>query len=164
MVANSILTATIAIRIWWFIRDVEMSMVPDRSRRHYSYVVAVILESGMIILVFHTIFAGFMLDGSTKWNVLLSIMGAMLPQIAALTPLLIVVRIGLGRSVEEETSRHLSRSLAFGISPTRTVDGPRYDVNFRETFTGSEGVVGRGETSERGITIVNVHYKHEAEP
>ncbi|KAL0569447.1 hypothetical protein V5O48_012519 [Marasmius crinis-equi] len=89
--------------------------------------------------VYHAIFTGLMLDGSSKWTVALNIMGAMGPQIAALAPLLIVVRIGLGQAIEENTS-HLSRNL--NGRQTGSINGNTYSTSFRATTTRNEELVG----------------------
>ncbi|KAL0565789.1 hypothetical protein V5O48_016231 [Marasmius crinis-equi] len=71
-------------------------------------------------------------------------MAAMGPQIAALAPLLIVVRIGLGQAIEENIS-HLSRSRMTGISNSHPIDsdnGNLYGPGFRATTTRNEGLVG----------------------
>ncbi|KAL0565788.1 hypothetical protein V5O48_016230 [Marasmius crinis-equi] len=169
LIAHLILTLTISIRIWWFTRNARlMTTLPARSGRYYSYNIAVVLESGLIMPIFHTIFTGFMLDGSEKWTVVLSIMGGMLPQIATLAPLLIVVRIGLGQAIEENTS-HLSRSRMTGISNShQTNPGSEYPYvpTFRATTTHNEQPVGEvitigytGPSSDHDL-----HDKFEAGP
>ncbi|KAL0570233.1 hypothetical protein V5O48_011729 [Marasmius crinis-equi] len=131
LTGQTILTSTIAFRIWWLMRDAQLTLVvPDRSRRQYNYTIAVVLESGLITPVFHTIYAGLMLDGMAKWTVTLSVMAAMLPQIAAFAPLLIVVRIGLGQAIEENTSGYLSRGEMIGTSNSNS-----RGLEFRATTT-----------------------------
>ncbi|KAL0567539.1 hypothetical protein V5O48_014452 [Marasmius crinis-equi] len=140
-----------------------MSALPAHSNRHYSYTIAVVLESGLIMPIFHTIFTGFMLDGSVKWTVALNIMAAMLPQIAALAPLLIVVRIGLGQATEENTSCMLGM---FDGHPTSSSNGEPYGHNFSATTTPNKDfvdyeVVTIGYTGACGH---NLHEKFEAKP
>ncbi|KAJ8075446.1 hypothetical protein PM082_019784 [Marasmius tenuissimus] len=108
IVSNLLLTSTIALKIWFTIRSLETT--PSRSYRPpYNHVITIIVESGFIMLADYTIFAGLLLDNGTsgKWTTALSILGAMSAQISALVPLLIIVRIGLGRSFEERP-RHIT--------------------------------------------------------
>ncbi|KAJ8083602.1 hypothetical protein PM082_009477 [Marasmius tenuissimus] len=75
-------------------------------RPSYSRVITIMVESGFIMLLFYTIFAGLLLNNGTgRYTSGLSVMGVLVPQITTLAPLLIVVRIGLGQSFEREHAR-----------------------------------------------------------
>ncbi|KAL0058869.1 hypothetical protein AAF712_014430 [Marasmius tenuissimus] len=110
IVSNLMLTSTIAAKIWWTMRNLEIA-TGRRYRPSYAHIITVMVESGIIMLVYYTIFAGFLFasgDAQAKWGTTISILSAIMPQILAFAPLLIVVRIGLGRSFEEEHTQNAS--------------------------------------------------------
>ncbi|KAJ7463308.1 hypothetical protein FB451DRAFT_464592 [Mycena latifolia] len=102
IVTNFVLMALTAGRIWWIRRDACV-LLESASVRRYNTVIAMILESGAIYCVTAIIYViSVSLWGpyATSSNI---IRGA-LPQIMNIAPTLIIVRVGLGHSVEDTGS------------------------------------------------------------
>ncbi|KAI3603880.1 hypothetical protein WG66_004434 [Moniliophthora roreri] len=132
--ANGSLTLLIAGKIWMIrrrTRQYTRRVGAPAVHQKYSTLIAMTLESGLIIPVSLIILEIFVHVDNTVGA---GIMGACLPQIMALAPLLIMVRVGLGLTVRVEASHgtmqaettatghevelQMSRPLAMAISVT----------------------------------------------
>ncbi|KAJ7771252.1 hypothetical protein B0H14DRAFT_2966540 [Mycena olivaceomarginata] len=102
LTTNLMLMALTAGRIWWIRRDVASVLEPSATRT-YDTVLAMILESGAIncisIILFLTV------ARLNKHNSLaaISVFRAVIPQIMNIAPILILARVGSGRSVGDKT-------------------------------------------------------------
>ncbi|KAJ8088073.1 hypothetical protein PM082_013624 [Marasmius tenuissimus] len=113
--AHTLLTVMIAGRIWWVKRQLLHLVAPenrvaDSSLRKYDSVIAMTVESGMIIPIFEVICTTFNVLAATEGtsrNVTM-IISSMGPQIIAFAPLLIMVRVGLGLTIERDHVSGLS--------------------------------------------------------
>ncbi|KAJ8095793.1 hypothetical protein PM082_022900 [Marasmius tenuissimus] len=110
IISNLLLTSTIAIKIWLAMRDIEAAS-GRRYRLSYGHIITIMVESGIILLILYTVLVALTLVNgssstkSSKSMVVLMVLSAMMPQISAFVPLLIIVQIGLGRSFEDEHQR-----------------------------------------------------------
>ncbi|ESK91515.1 hypothetical protein Moror_2647 [Moniliophthora roreri MCA 2997] len=116
IVADSSLTLLIAGRIWWVKRELQRSRLgqEDVGQRQYDRIIAMILESGIINPIGLLTLLGFTATQNGQATVILA---SFLPQMFALAPLLITVRVGLGLTVEEDQVRAAQTShIAFTSS------------------------------------------------
>ncbi|KAI3603878.1 hypothetical protein WG66_004435 [Moniliophthora roreri] len=99
LLANGMLTGLIAGRIWWHTKQIRESLGPRGAKRtsRYNHIIAMTLESGMIIPIYLILLGLFSVRGNVQVMQLLS---SMWPQVIAIAPLLIVVRAGLGLSMD----------------------------------------------------------------
>ncbi|KAJ7108236.1 hypothetical protein C8R44DRAFT_803845 [Mycena epipterygia] len=105
ILTNVLLMALTAGRIWWIRRDACI-VLESSSLRVYNTVIAIILESGAIYCLSITLY----LISATVWNSdsnnfapMINVLRGALPQIVNIAPTLIIVRVGLGRSVEDSS-------------------------------------------------------------
>ncbi|KAL0570065.1 hypothetical protein V5O48_011895 [Marasmius crinis-equi] len=126
--SNALLTLLIAGRIWWLKRQLKgvlsrgrgISGITGNLPQKYDSVIAITMESGIIIPIFQVIFLVYMvLNASSVDHDALTIMASMLPQVIAFAPLLIMVRVGLGVTVEGD---HDARTSVDIIERHRPVD------------------------------------------
>ncbi|KAJ7324012.1 hypothetical protein DFH08DRAFT_1085342 [Mycena albidolilacea] len=103
ILTNLTLMALTAGRIWWIRRDVVTVLGPSVTRT-YDTVIAMILESGAIYCISLILYliAVARLNKQDSLPVI-SVFRASIPQIMNITPILILVRVGSGRSVGDET-------------------------------------------------------------
>ncbi|KAF7350118.1 hypothetical protein MVEN_01313900 [Mycena venus] len=104
ILTNLTLMALTAGRVWWIRRDVVTVLEPS-VKRMYDTVIAMILESGAIYCISLILY----LIAVTRLNkqdssLAIAVFRAAIPQIMNITPILILVRVGSGRSVGDETS------------------------------------------------------------
>ncbi|KAJ7120252.1 hypothetical protein C8R44DRAFT_787846 [Mycena epipterygia] len=95
VMTNVLLMALTAGRIWWIARGARAIMGPEVVKR-YRTVIAMILESGALYCTpgfIYIIFAAVAPDSTV-------VIMAVLAQIVGIAPTVIVVRVGLGDSVE----------------------------------------------------------------
>ncbi|KAJ7886116.1 hypothetical protein B0H14DRAFT_3127902 [Mycena olivaceomarginata] len=104
LLTNLTLMALTAGRIWWIRRDVVRVLEPSVTRT-YDTVMAMILESGAIycISIILYLIAVARLDKRDSLPAI-SVFRAAIPQIVNIAPILIIVRVGSGHSVGDETS------------------------------------------------------------
>ncbi|KAL0570063.1 hypothetical protein V5O48_011893 [Marasmius crinis-equi] len=109
--SNALLTLLIAGRIWWLKRRLKRVLSGGRGLggiagnlpQKYDSVIAITMESGIIIPIFQIIYLVYMVRNATSADHdALTIMAFMLPQVIAFAPLLIMVRVGLGVTVETD--------------------------------------------------------------
>ncbi|KAJ8088071.1 hypothetical protein PM082_013622 [Marasmius tenuissimus] len=131
-VAHMLLTALIAGRIWWVRRQLRRLVSPENrvvcsSLRKYDSVIALTVESGMLIPIFEVIYTVFyaLNTGRTDHDAL-TVMPYLFPQVIAFAPLLIMVRVGLGLTVERDHVSELS-SLNASITVPRNEE-PLHEV------------------------------------
>ncbi|KAJ7309292.1 hypothetical protein DFH08DRAFT_899467 [Mycena albidolilacea] len=100
------LMAVTARRIWWIRRDTVSALKPCITRV-YGTVIAMILESGAIycISIILYLICVVCLDQQDSLPAISVFRGA-IPQIMNITPILILVRVGSGSSVSDETSSY----------------------------------------------------------
>ncbi|KAJ8083659.1 hypothetical protein PM082_009535 [Marasmius tenuissimus] len=140
---NLVLTTTIAYKIWATARGLEA--VSERNRRFYRHIMAVVIESGSILLIFMAVLIGLMLDnGYSKGNVPAIIVATLFPQVLAFVPLLISVRVGLGRTFEEETLRLVS-TIHIVVPPGDSENGTDAEGSFELDIHRIDKVEGNGE-------------------
>ncbi|KAK1227359.1 hypothetical protein PQX77_009642 [Marasmius sp. AFHP31] len=126
--ANALLTLLIAGRIWWLKRRIQRLMVRAQHSQgksgslgpqKYDSVIAITMESGMIIPIFLITYTVYSVRNATSSDHdALTIMAFMLPQVIAFAPLLILVRVGLGLTVERDHGGS-SNSLHMNFSSQR---------------------------------------------
>ncbi|KAJ8081222.1 hypothetical protein PM082_018067 [Marasmius tenuissimus] len=124
--ANALLTLLIAGRIWWLKRRIQRLMVRGQhshgksqslAPQKYDSVIAITMESGMIIPIFLITYTVYSVRNATSSDHdALVIMAFILPQVIAFAPLLILVRVGLGLTVERD---HDSTSNSFHMSSSQ---------------------------------------------
>ncbi|KAK7046035.1 hypothetical protein VNI00_007030 [Paramarasmius palmivorus] len=134
MVADTLLTVLIAGKIWWSSRELLiLRQRKTRSQQLYGRIVAIILESGMIVPVITILLVVYTAQSNGQ---ALSIVTTLVAQVYALAPLLIMVRIGLGMSIETEklatlSTGVLSQDLEFRAAvsdPTDISRGPEVHI------------------------------------
>ncbi|KAL0057818.1 hypothetical protein AAF712_015527, partial [Marasmius tenuissimus] len=147
------------VKIWWTMRNLEIAM-GRHYRPSYTHIITVTVESGIIMLVYYTIFAGFFFDSGNaqaKWGTTLSILEAMMPQILAFAPLLIVVRIGLGHSFEEHTRNPSTmRDTLHSEGRSQALQARNHLATFRTTQENDQ-------ESVMGITLRSFQRSHDEE-
>uniref|UniRef100_A0A0W0FP19 Uncharacterized protein n=1 Tax=Moniliophthora roreri TaxID=221103 RepID=A0A0W0FP19_MONRR len=132
MLADTFLTVLIASRIWWTTRQVQKFRRRRATQQKYDRIVAIMLESGMIVPVFLIAFAISTVDGQA-----VPIFAALLPQ--ALAPLLIMVRVGLGLTADTEELTTLRAGVSHEIEFQATVPTGLDRENFLDTNASSSG-------------------------
>ncbi|KAI3614164.1 hypothetical protein WG66_000193 [Moniliophthora roreri] len=118
MFANAILTLMIAGRIFYITRQ-AMRLLGSHVRRTYKTIIALILESGMLypfaLILYATVLISMWVKGTTgsggassksqvATDLIAQVMAYSLVQFVGIAPTLIIVRTGLGISVENVES------------------------------------------------------------
>ncbi|KAJ7870431.1 hypothetical protein B0H13DRAFT_2350390 [Mycena leptocephala] len=103
ILTNLMLMALTAGRIWWIRRDVVAVIEPSVTRT-YDTVIAMILESGAIYCVSIILYLALASLNKLVSSPVISVFRAAVPQIMNIAPILIIARVGSGRSVGDETS------------------------------------------------------------
>ncbi|KAJ7222004.1 hypothetical protein C8J57DRAFT_1392322 [Mycena rebaudengoi] len=126
ILTNLTLMALTAGRIWWIRRDVVTVLEPSVMRT-YDTVIAIILESGAIycISIILYLIAAVRLNKQDSLPAI-SVFRAAIPQILNIAPILIIVRVGSGLSVYDETREHSSQSIgtythSTGLAPSVSI-------------------------------------------
>ncbi|KAJ7257118.1 hypothetical protein C8J57DRAFT_1343762 [Mycena rebaudengoi] len=103
ILTNLTLMSLTAGRIWWIRRDIVTVLEPSVTRT-YDTVIAMILESGAIycISIILYLIATVHLNRQDSLPAI-SVLKAVIPQIMNIAPTMIIVRVGSGRSVCDET-------------------------------------------------------------
>uniref|UniRef100_A0A0W0FKA6 Uncharacterized protein n=1 Tax=Moniliophthora roreri TaxID=221103 RepID=A0A0W0FKA6_MONRR len=147
IIANSVLTLLIAGKIWSFRKRMHQLVGRGATTiyRKYDYLIAMTLESGLLIPVSFIVYE---ISVFTNNLIVSGILGTCIAQITAFAPLLIMVRLGLGLTVEgnhitiqAETTGHevevelqTSRRVAVSVTRSQTVsvsggnDGSRHSI------------------------------------
>ncbi|KAK1220411.1 hypothetical protein PQX77_016841 [Marasmius sp. AFHP31] len=179
---HTLLTTLIASRIWWVKRQLRQIVLPENRARHsslriYDSVIALTVESGMIIPIFEIIYIVFFnelkassADDNALTAMATSIFPSILPQVLAFTPLLIMVRVGLGLTVEREHVSELSTMHASSTIPrfldstsrevrTSAVADPADEIELdfrgRESQSTNRQPTEKNETSDTGSQYIN---------
>ncbi|KAL0059999.1 hypothetical protein AAF712_013235 [Marasmius tenuissimus] len=147
-VAHTLLTTLIAGRIWWMRRQFHQVVTPDirvanlSGPRKYDSVIALTVESGMIIPIFEIIFIAYVTRDTNSNRDAAKIMAFMLPQVIAFAPLLVMVRVGLGLTVERDDVSELTNttSLAESSRPHPRFLSIRRDVRVSVTIDPSSEI------------------------
>ncbi|KAG7090084.1 hypothetical protein E1B28_011701 [Marasmius oreades] len=105
LVAHALSTSLIAGRIWTLktrLQDLGNEGIEGSLPQKYNSIIAITLESGMIIPTFLIVFTVFdVLNTKTgAHGDVIVVWGTMMPQISALAPLIIMIRVALGLTVE----------------------------------------------------------------
>ncbi|KAF8192257.1 hypothetical protein K438DRAFT_1970069 [Mycena galopus ATCC 62051] len=140
LLTNVLLMILTAGRIWWIRRDAAIVLSSAHVQK-YDTVIAIILESGAInclSIILFLVFDSLSENSTASEEIFLSA----LPQIMNIAPTLIIVRVGLGRSVEYAKTGHHQQPLPL----TRA----RIPVDDREG--GSSFVIDIGAVSECAAT------------
>ncbi|KAF7342457.1 hypothetical protein MVEN_01835000 [Mycena venus] len=104
ILTNLTLMGLTAGRIWWIRRDVVSVLDPSVTHT-YDMVIAMILESGAIYCISIILYLIAVARLNTLDSLLaISAFRAAIPQIMNIAPILILVRVGSGRSVDETSS------------------------------------------------------------
>jgi len=127
LIVNVSVTLTIAGRLWWMGRNVASFRINHSSGNPYSYSIYVIVESGAIFASATIVMLALYVseDGSPFPYAIPSLDVA--SQLAVLTPLLIVVRVGLYQSTVGSEWSGTGQSTASVASRVRVVQ--RVDVD-----------------------------------
>ncbi|KAF9261058.1 hypothetical protein L218DRAFT_1078985 [Marasmius fiardii PR-910] len=144
-VANALLTLLIAGRIWWLKRRVQNIMgegIIGNLPQKYDSIIAITMESGMIIPVFLIIYTVYSVRNYSGDHDALVIMAFMLPQVIAFAPLMIMVRVGLGLTIERDHGKS-SNSYTMGTSKTQSRSQPHLlnisrDIRVSVSYTQQE--------------------------
>ncbi|ESK88817.1 hypothetical protein Moror_17095 [Moniliophthora roreri MCA 2997] len=118
MLADTFLTVLIASRIWWTTRQVQKFRRRRATQQKYDCIVAIIIW----------------VDGQA-----VPIFAALLPQVYALAPLLIMVRVGLGLTADTEEFTTLRAGVSHEIEFQATVPTGLDRENFLDTNASSSG-------------------------
>ncbi|KAJ7712848.1 hypothetical protein B0H16DRAFT_1623433 [Mycena metata] len=112
LATNVVLSALTAGRIWWIGRRQSLAQTSKSSTRSpYASTISIILESGIIYSVFVAI--RIAVDDLQPYSVVIFVT-EMLRQIVGIVPTLIIVRVGLGMSVESSSSSSTASGTAAG--------------------------------------------------
>ncbi|KIK57254.1 hypothetical protein GYMLUDRAFT_75753 [Collybiopsis luxurians FD-317 M1] len=97
LVVNTLVTGLIAGRIWWISRKINASYGRNGSQRKYRRVIAIILESGVLypVSILIALLIGQLVVPSPN-------LFAILAEIVAIAPTLIIVRVAMGVDVNDE--------------------------------------------------------------
>ncbi|KAH6909986.1 hypothetical protein BKA70DRAFT_181897 [Coprinopsis sp. MPI-PUGE-AT-0042] len=95
---NTILTALTAGRIWYLARTTK-TIIDEGLLKRYNTTIAMLIESGLIYSIYMTFNLAF--QSNTTANALLD---AGLIQIVGIVPTLMVVQVGLGRSINGDVN------------------------------------------------------------
>ncbi|KAG7090087.1 hypothetical protein E1B28_011704 [Marasmius oreades] len=120
-VSHALLTYLIARRIWTLktcLQDLGHEGIAGTLPQKYNSIIAITLESGMIIPTFTIIFTVFnVINAKTgAHGDVTAILSTIMPQIYALAPLIIMMRVTLGLTVERYNAGNptVLSSLSFG--------------------------------------------------
>jgi len=120
-ISLSILTTFILMglsagRIWWLAGGAR-KLIGPKAVNKYTTISSMILESGALYCVggiAFVIIAGYEANGLIQFNTTTS--GAILGQLVGIAPTILVVRVGLGQSIDSADS--------FSTAPTHSTDQP----------------------------------------
>ncbi|GAW04157.1 hypothetical protein LENED_005932 [Lentinula edodes] len=99
LVTNTLITGLIAGRIWWISRQISASYGRKGSQNKYMKIVAIILESGVLYPV--AILVALLIGELVVPNPSLF---ALLAEVVAIAPTLIIVRVAMGVNVDIDPS------------------------------------------------------------
>ncbi|KAF7335679.1 hypothetical protein MVEN_02223000 [Mycena venus] len=117
---NVVLMIMTAGRIWWIRRDACIVLEPVHVRK-YNTVIAIILESGVIYCLSIILYLVSVSVSKSASSLAVDIFRSIFPQIMNIASTLIIVRVGLGRSVEG-VSVPTSPSEGFGSTFSSVID------------------------------------------
>ncbi|KAF7324588.1 Rtt106 domain-containing protein [Mycena kentingensis (nom. inval.)] len=125
---NILASLLAAGRIWWISRRASM-ILPARSRRMYSNLTAILLESGLIYPISIIIaIVLFLVPQTSTISVLISI--APIYHIVAIAPTLIIVRVGMGVSTDDVDQTLTSLGGVQEMETRRACGPPRSSLRF----------------------------------
>ncbi|KAJ6454885.1 hypothetical protein C8R47DRAFT_1203913 [Mycena vitilis] len=133
---NVVLMGLTAGRIWWIRRDASL-ILESAHVRPYNTAIAIILESGALYCLS---IVGYLIAVSvpTQNNSLVgAIFIAALPQLMNIVPMLMVVRVGLGRAVEDPATTKPERIIF--RSPARNAPQSPMTIRAAPTHHDEEG-------------------------
>ncbi|ESK81504.1 hypothetical protein Moror_15687 [Moniliophthora roreri MCA 2997] len=113
MGVNIILTLLTAGRIWWISQEARKHMGPAIKTK-YSTIVAIILESGILYLIFltTTVVYSLLADPDATASTAFSFQVVTF-QLAGIAPTLIIIRAASGKTVEHTSMNQVVSSLHF---------------------------------------------------
>ncbi|KAF8584407.1 hypothetical protein K439DRAFT_1567113, partial [Ramaria rubella] len=146
LMLNVVLTSLISLRILLQRRNIQKYMGATHGRQ-YTSIMAMLIESSALYSTFSLLFIVTYVTSSNIQNLVLP----MLAEVQIISPLLIVIRVGLGRGWSKTTATtliqsdlHFSQELA---SPVATAD-PRFSQAFTDTV-----IIGFNDYTKRTGTI-----------
>ncbi|KAF8177549.1 hypothetical protein K438DRAFT_1292840 [Mycena galopus ATCC 62051] len=101
LATNILVTALTAGRIWWFYRTARAYSMTD-SQKRYASTISILVESGALYSVAVTIFLVVVSAPSARGASPAAL--SMLQQVMGIAPTLIIVRVGMGATVESVQS------------------------------------------------------------
>ncbi|KAJ7826024.1 hypothetical protein B0H13DRAFT_2441343 [Mycena leptocephala] len=132
ILTNLMLMALTAGRIWWIRRDV-VAVLELSVTRTYDIVIAMILESGAIYCISIILYLAVASLNKLDSSPVISVFRAAIPQIMNIAPILIIVRVGSGRSVGDETS-------SSGVLESRSLSRASFTANRNPNWRVPNGV------------------------
>ncbi|KAJ7744611.1 hypothetical protein B0H16DRAFT_987434 [Mycena metata] len=130
LATNIIVTALTAGRIWWIHRKARAYLRRDVQQR-YTSAIAILVESG--VLYSATVLAYLILGAIPSVNIVQEPIYQMLTQVLGIAPTLIIVRVGLGISVQSVEST-VQTAVAMSDSQGR----PRHILGIRAHWSDLE--------------------------
>ncbi|KAJ7159523.1 hypothetical protein C8R46DRAFT_1108501 [Mycena filopes] len=138
---NLYLMILTAGRIWWIRRDAQKVVASKELINRYTTVMAMILESGALYFI-----PAVLVIALYPWDVPFEVMEGVGTYLINIIPTLIVVRVGLGRSIQDVIDRpiaHLTHERVHARLPVREAPSmpPILGINPQALTQGRESVV-----------------------
>ncbi|KAF7324548.1 hypothetical protein MKEN_00496000 [Mycena kentingensis (nom. inval.)] len=126
MLTNIVLMLLTAGRIWWARRQLSSVLQDPELDRRYNTAIAMVIESGALYCINVLVVVIAETVAPARNEVVTEVFWGSLSQIMNIAPLLIIVRVGMGRTNEESANKSLySRSLHFRTENRSTVMSQR---------------------------------------
>ncbi|EPQ61250.1 hypothetical protein GLOTRDRAFT_135769 [Gloeophyllum trabeum ATCC 11539] len=122
LATNIVVTTLIAARIWWKSHQVRTTLGPQAGRSRSA--ANLVIESGAL---FSASLLVWLIMHALLPNKYEYIAGAISSQMVGIVPTLIIVRVGLGKSIDK-TARIIEVELHSPISPSRTSRSVRFSM------------------------------------
>ncbi|KAF8991955.1 hypothetical protein BDQ17DRAFT_1432753 [Cyathus striatus] len=149
LAVNALVTGLIVSRIWFLTSQIT-ALSPHASNRPYNVVIAMLLESGALVLLAQICWLVLYIHSNNGYDI---VSGA-ISQIYGFTPTILLIRVALGTSYDSETK--LSASIAFADSGKTSKQHPTFMTTDEElgsqgeatTDTRSSGTKNEAETCQ----------------
>ncbi|KAJ7121740.1 hypothetical protein C8R43DRAFT_1033357 [Mycena crocata] len=144
LATNVLVTSLTAGRIWWICRQARATLQTDLQKRYVSRI-AIIVESGVIYSAF--VLSYLIIGAVSSSGALQNLVVEMLRQVVGIVPTLIIVRVGLGVSVQNvessvasaealDSSTYSGRCHVLGVEPSRSTP---YDLHRERVYDLEKG-------------------------
>ncbi|KAJ7152539.1 hypothetical protein C8R46DRAFT_1121467 [Mycena filopes] len=140
---NLYLMILTAGRIWWIRRDAQKVVASKELINRYTTVMAMILESGALYFI-----PAVLVIALYPWDVPFEVMEGVGTYLINIIPTLIVVRVGLGRSIQDAVDRPIAHPTCERVHARLPVRGgeapsmpPILGINPQALAQGRESVV-----------------------